>query len=145
MLDGFQGLGRQALAINIQLNTPTDILQNQERAAVEHDTTGDLGRDRCFLQLRLGLVRVGFLQIGAVAVTTEIIGKYTALGALVGELFLAHGNQAVFFLVTGVRVLRLVGHVCVFLGVSKVSRWCDGPAPPERRPAFRAPVSGWLR
>ena len=110
MLDGFQRLGRQRLAVDIDLDTPGHVLQHHESATVKHDASSHLHRDRRFCQLFLGLVDVFQLQVVAVAVATEVIGENVALGAFSSQFFLALKDQAVFFLVDGVLVQRLFAH-----------------------------------
>ena len=88
-----------------------DILHKTEAGGVKLGVAaGDLDRDGGFGQLFLGLVDIGLLQVGAVAVTTEVIGEGIALLAHGGKLFLALGNQLVFFLVDGVLVQWLFAH-----------------------------------
>jgi len=72
-------------------------LQDHEGAAVEHDASGNLYRDRRFSQLFLGLVDVLLLQVIAIAVATEVVGENVALGAFGSQFFLALKDQAVFF------------------------------------------------
>ncbi len=109
-LDRFERLGRQALAVDVDLDAPAHVLQHHEGAAVEHDAPGDLHRNGRCLQLFLALVGVFQLQVVAVAVATEVVGEDVAPGALGGQFFLALKDQAVFFLLDGVLVQRLFAH-----------------------------------
>ena len=104
VLDRFQGLGRQGLAVDVHLQAPGHVLQHHKGATVEDDTAGDFDRDGGFGQLFLGLVGVLLLQVVAVVITTEIIGEGIALLTHDRKLFLALGNQLVLFLVDGVLV-----------------------------------------
>ncbi len=110
VLDRLDLLGRQHLAIDIDLDAPAHVLQHHERPAVEHDAPGDLDRNGGRFQLLLGLLGVLFLQIACIAVTTEVVGEGIALLAHGGKLFLALGDQLVFFLLDGVLVQRLFAH-----------------------------------
>ena len=110
-LDCFQGFCRQALAVNVDLQTTGGVLQHHEGTTVEHDATGNLDRDGRSLQLFLALVLVGLLQVGAQAVAAEVVREGDALLAHRGQFGLALGNQLVFFLVLSLQVLRLVGHI----------------------------------
>ncbi len=106
-----QGFFRQGLAVDVDLDAPGHVLDHHERATVEHDATCHLDRDRSLCQLFLGLVRVLFLQVFAVVFAAEVVGEGIALGALGSKLFLAQGDQGVFFLLQGLRVELLVAHV----------------------------------
>ncbi len=109
-LDRFQGFGRQALAVDVDLQATGSVLQHHEGATVEHDAPGDLHRDGSGLQLFLALALVLFLQLGAQAVAAEIVGEGNALLTDGSKLFLALGNQLVFFLLQFVLVELLVAH-----------------------------------
>jgi hypothetical protein len=112
-LDRGQGFFGQGLAVDVDLDATGHVLDHHERATVEHDATGNLDRDRGCFQLFLGLVRVLFLQVVAVAVATEVVGEGVALGALGGKLFLAQGDQGVFFLLQVLRFGLEVAHVVI--------------------------------
>ncbi len=112
-LDRGQGLFRQGLAVDVDLDTAGHVLNDHERAAVEHDAAGNLDRNRCSFQFFLGLVRILLLQVVAVAVATEVIGEGIALGALGGKLFLAQGDQGVFFLLQVLRFGLEVAHFVI--------------------------------
>ncbi|MCY1440727.1 hypothetical protein D9M71_570120 [compost metagenome] len=99
-----QGFFGQGLAVDVDLDAPGHVLDHHERATVEHDATGNLDRDRSLCQLFLGLVRVLFLQLFAVVFAAEVVREGIALGALGSKLFLAQGDQGVFFLLQGLRV-----------------------------------------
>ena len=109
--DCFQRLCRQALAVNVDLQTTGAVLQHHEGATVKHDATGNLDRDGRSLQLFLALILVGLLQVGAQAVAAEVVREGDALLAHGGQFGLTLGDQLVFFLVLSLQVLRLVGHV----------------------------------
>ncbi|MDQ0738912.1 hypothetical protein QF045_001772 [Pseudomonas sp. W4I3] len=106
-----QGFFGKGLAVDVDLDTSGHVLDHHERATVEHDSTRHLDRDRQFRQLFLGLVRVLLLQGIAVVVAAEVVGEGVTLGALGSKLFLAQGDQGVFFLLQGLRVELLVAHV----------------------------------
>ncbi|KPW50728.1 Uncharacterized protein ALO88_05605 [Pseudomonas syringae pv. antirrhini] len=106
-----QGFFRQGFAIDIDLDAPGHVLDDHERTTVKHDATGNLDRDRCLCQFFLGLVDVLFLQVIAVAVAAEVVGEGLTLGTAGSKLFLAQGDQGVFFLLQGLRVELLVAHV----------------------------------
>ncbi len=110
VLDRLDLLGRQGLAIDVDLDAPAHVLQHHERPAVEHDAPGDLDRNGGRFQLLLGLLGVLFLQVACIAVTTEVVGEGIALLTHGSKLFLALGNQLVFFLLDGVLVQRLFAH-----------------------------------
>lgn len=93
-LDRGQGFFRQGLAVDVDLNTASHVLDNHERTTVEHDAAGDLDRDRGCFQLFLGLVRVLLLQVVAVAVATEVVGEGIALGTLGGKFSLRRAIRA---------------------------------------------------
>ncbi len=113
-LDLGQGLFRQGLAIHIHLDARAGVLDDHEGATVEHDAPRHLDRDALRFQLFPGLVRVVLQDVASQAVAAEVVGEDIALGALGGKFFLALGDQAVFFLMQGVRVQRLFAHgVCV--------------------------------
>ncbi len=145
-LDRFQGLGRQPLAVNIDLQTAGTVLQHHKGAAVEHDASGDLDRDcRCF-QLFLALALVGLLQVGAQAVAAEVVGEGDTLFASSGQFGLALGDQLILFLVMGLQVLRLVGHVSEIpeKSIRLAARSAGlGGLPCGAR--LTGPVSGWPR
>ena len=104
-LDRFQGLGRQGLAVDVDLDAPAGVLQHHEGAAVEHDAAGHLDLDARGFQLFLGLVGVLLLQITGQAVATEVVGEGNGLlVAQRGKLFLALGDQLVVFLFLGLGV-----------------------------------------
>ena len=103
-------LGRQGLAIDVDLDAPAHVLQHHERPAVEHDAPGDLDRNGGRFQLFLGLLGVLFLQVACIAVATEVVGEGIALLTHGSKLFLALGNQLVFFLLQFVLVELLVAH-----------------------------------
>jgi hypothetical protein len=110
-----QGLFRQGLAVDIDLDAPSHVLNHHERATVEHDAPGNLDRNGSLGQLFLGLLGVLFLQVGAVVVATEVVREGVALLTDNSKLFLALGNQLVFFLLLvfvgrGLRVELLVAH-----------------------------------
>lgn len=111
--DGGQGFFRQGLAVDIDLDAPGHVLDNHERATVEHDTAGNLDRNRGCFQLFLGLVRILLLQVVAVAVATEVVGEGVAFGALGGKFFLAQGDQGIFFLLQVLRFGLEVAHVVI--------------------------------
>ncbi|MCY1370099.1 hypothetical protein D9M69_571770 [compost metagenome] len=110
VLDRFQRLGRQGLAVDVDLDAPGHVLDHHEGATVEHDATGDLDRDGCGFQLFLGLVDVLFLQVRAVVLAAEVIREGVALLTHGRKLFLALGDQLVFFLLQFVKVEFLVAH-----------------------------------
>ncbi len=99
-----QGFFGQGLAVDVDLDATGHVLDHHERATVKHDATGNLDRDRSLCQLFLGLVRVLFLQGIAVVFAAEVVREGVALGALGSQLFLAQGDQGVFFLLQGLRV-----------------------------------------
>ncbi|MNF71742.1 hypothetical protein D3C84_536990 [compost metagenome] len=122
VLDRFQGLGRQGLAVDVDLDAPGHVLDHHEGATVEHDATGDLDRDCRGFQLFLGLVDVLFLQVRAVILAAEVIREGIALLAHGSKLFLALGDQLVFFLLQFVKVEFLVAHglsICL----ASISNW----------------------
>ncbi|RMS27317.1 hypothetical protein ALP71_05775, partial [Pseudomonas coronafaciens pv. garcae] len=106
-----QGFFGQGLAVDIDLDASGHVLNHHERATIEHDATGNLDRNRCLCQFFLGLVDVLFLQVVAVAVAAEVVGEGLTLGTAGSKLFLAQGDQGVFFLLQGLRVELLVAHV----------------------------------
>ncbi|CRM89846.1 hypothetical protein [Pseudomonas sp. 22 E 5] len=140
-----QGFFRQGFTVDVHLNATGHVLDHHERATVEHDATRHLDRDCSLCQLFLGLVRVLFLQGIAVVVTAEVVREGIALGALGSKLFLAQGDQGVFFLLQGLRVELLVAHVFKFsirFVVPSLRRGIAGkPAPTE---GVRGRISGWL-
>lgn len=112
---GGQDFFRQGLAVDVDLDAPRHVLNNHERATVEHDATGNLDWNGSLDQLFLGLLGVLFLQVGAVVVTAKIVGEGVALRTDGSKLFFAQGNQLVFFLLLvfvgkGLRVELLVAH-----------------------------------
>ena len=106
-----QGFFRQGLAVDVDLDATGHVLDHHERATVKHDATSNLDRDGGFSQLFLGRLRVLLLQVGAEAVTAEVIREGITLGALGCKFFLAQGDQGVFFLLQVLRVELLVAHV----------------------------------
>ncbi|MNP39278.1 hypothetical protein D3C76_1328480 [compost metagenome] len=110
-LDLGQGFFAEGLAVDVHLQASAGVLQDDEGTAVEHDATGDLDRDGCGFQLFLGLAFVLFLQVREVAVAAEVVGEGDGLGFTHGgKLFLALGDQLVFFLLQFGLVELLVAH-----------------------------------
>ena len=125
VLDRFQLLGWQGLAVDVDLQAPGRILNDHEGATVEHDAPGHLDRDGGGFQLFLALALVLFLQVGAQAVAAEIVGEGNALLTDGSKLFLALGNQLVFFLLQLVVVELLVAHGR-FICLACICKWGFG-------------------
>ncbi|MNF73573.1 hypothetical protein D3C84_555780 [compost metagenome] len=161
VLDRFEGLGRQGLAVDVELDAPAGVLEDHERAAVEHDAPGHADLDLLGFQLNLAGLDVLLLQLARLAVAAEVVGEGNRLAlAHGGKLFLALGNQLVLFLVDGVLVQRLFAHGRLFpslirslsppgrgLGRGVVPGPLPAPSPPpsppqgrgskDQRPCFR--------
>ncbi len=111
VLDRFERLFRQGLAIDVELDPPAAVLDDDERTAVEHDAAGDADLDLLAFERLLAGLGVLLLQITRQGIAAEIVGEDDRLLlAQRGELFLALGNQLVLFLVDGMLVQRLFAH-----------------------------------
>ncbi|MCY1369939.1 hypothetical protein D9M69_570060 [compost metagenome] len=150
-LDLGQGLFRQGLAVDIGLQAAAAVLQDQEGAAVEHDATSNLDRNGCGFQLFLGLVGVLFLQVREVVGAAEVVGEGDGPGFTHGgKLFLALGDQPVFFLLQFVLLELLVAHgrlsawrldqLGLHVGASLLAKRSSGFASKSRAPAGRLRV-----
>ena len=74
----------------------------------------------------LVLSRVLLLQFFAVVFAAEVVREGIALGALGSQLFLAQGDQGVFFLLQGLRIELLVAHVFKFSITGSLPPAIDG-------------------
>ncbi|BBG29261.1 UDP-N-acetylglucosamine enolpyruvyl transferase [Zymobacter palmae] len=104
---------RQPFLIDVQLDLSADVLDDDERAALTHDTTGN-GRFAVLLFQRflIELTQLG-LQFGGQTVATEIVGERTAsFGfstlAQCGQLGATLSDQRVFLCCVSSVMMRLI-------------------------------------